>query len=119
MEDEEWISDDDMKAMTGIGLAIGTGSAVYENRAHETFVTSLPEVAQEIVKLALYAANDRIRLDAGKYVIERILGRTPDHKPAAGGEASPVDQVMAAVLREPTAEERNRGMQIRREDLDK
>lgn len=81
--------------------------------AQKEFVRSAKAAAQEIVAIAQHGSNDRVRLDAAKYIIDRALGRIGEAKPAAT-ENDPYADVFGAVIREPTAEERALGMQPKR-----
>lgn len=42
------------------------------------FKENAANAAQSIIHTALYSDNERVRLDASKYVVERVLGRAGD-----------------------------------------
>lgn len=84
---------------------------VYAAAAEEQFRLTAVAAAKEIAKIALYADSDRVRLDACKYVTDRVLGRIKD-KDTTNDTREPWEGIFKAVTREPTAEERNRGAKI-------
>jgi hypothetical protein len=45
---------------------------------YRTFEENGPYAAMEITRLARHATSERIRLEASKYVVERLLGRVGD-----------------------------------------
>ncbi len=49
-----------------------------EQTASRLMKENAPIVAQSILRLAMYSRSERTRLDAGKYVIDRVLGRVGD-----------------------------------------
>lgn len=85
---------------------------VYAAAAEEAFRKSALLAAREIVNIGLHAESDKVRLDACKYVTDRVLGKIRDKEAAATGK-EPWDDIMSAVVREPTAEERHRGAKPR------
>ena len=55
-------------------LVFGPSASELE-AAHSAFREGLVPATQAIVHLAHFSKNDRIRLDAAKYVVERNLGK--------------------------------------------
>lgn len=51
--------------------------------AEAIFKENLALAAQSISHIALYSLNDKTRLDAAKYVVERNLGRIQDSDPSS------------------------------------
>ena len=51
-----------------------------------------PGAALSIIHIALYGSNERLRLDASKYVVDRVLGRVGDD--VNQGEDSPLDAAL-------------------------
>jgi hypothetical protein len=51
-----------------------------------------PGAALSIIQIALYSPNDRLRLDASKYVIDRVLGRVGED--LNQGEDSPLEAAL-------------------------
>lgn len=60
----------------------GATKSVFKKNAHI--------VAQSIVNMAIYSKSERTRLDAGKYVIDRVLGRVGD--PILVDDDSPISR---------------------------
>lgn len=54
-----------------------------------------PLVVQSIVRLALHSRSERTRLDAGKYVLDRVLGRIGDEK--LDGTESPITKLIEEI----------------------
>ena len=57
-----------------------------------------PIVTQAMIYLAIHSQSERIRLDAGKYLIDRDLGRVSEETMAE--EDSPVTDLISSVLRD-------------------
>jgi hypothetical protein len=49
-----------------------------EQIARRIFRTALPQAAKEIVDIAVGSTNDRTRLQAAQYIVERNLGKVGD-----------------------------------------
>lgn len=50
----------------------------HEDQARKIFRENVSHAAYAICEIAMHSENERIRLDASKYVVERVLGRTTD-----------------------------------------
>jgi len=61
-----------------------------------------PIVVQAIVHLALNSQNERVRLDAGKYVCDRVLGRIIDSVPVGDKPGDAFDKVASWLMDEET-----------------
>jgi len=81
--------------------------------AEQIFRQNASLAAEQIVALSLGGANERVRLDASKYIIERVLGRVGDMKPL-GDDDAPWAGVYGAIIREPSASERDNGKPVTR-----
>lgn len=79
-----------------------------EQRAQYVFQLNAELAATSIANLAVNATNERTRLDAAKYVVERVLGRVPDTKNMSA-EGDPWDGIYSAVVKEPSAAARAKG----------
>lgn len=100
--------DAEAEAADFAAIAAATEQVMHSARAAEgVFRANARRAAEEIVSLAINAGNERVRLDAAKYIVERVMGKTPDHKdlnPGAGGEGAPWDDIYGtAVVHEPAA----------------
>lgn len=83
-----------------------------EKIAMQIFRDNLPLAAEVIGELMLNGEKESTRLNAAKYITERVLGRIPDN---AGTAQSDVwDDLFGSVAREPTAEERASGTKVSR-----
>jgi hypothetical protein len=69
--------------------------------------------AEIIVDIAVHGENERTRLAASKYVVDRVLGRIPEAAPV-NGPSDPLQALFGSVLREPTAQERQAGAKVSR-----
>lgn len=89
-------------------IAAATDQIAHSAKSAEmVFRANARRAAEEIVSLALGAANERVRLDASKYVVERVMGKVPDTKDIDNKDGgAPWDSVYGTVVREPSAEER-------------
>jgi len=45
-----------------------------EDLTHRLFKENSPAIAMQMVNIALRGSSERLRLDAGKYVIDRVMG---------------------------------------------
>jgi hypothetical protein len=74
--------------------ALGTAKAVYgedEARvAEELFRQGLPMAAMTIIHASKHSNNERLRVDAAKYVVERNLGAIKDANPLQGRREDPL-----------------------------
>lgn len=68
----------------------------YEDQTRNVIEEAAPAAAQSICGLALYSTNERIRLDAAKYVCDRVLGRIGDEKQS--GATAPLEALLADVV---------------------
>lgn len=107
----EWVTDEEIEAMTAPSRAISA-----EQSAQQTFRKNAPLVAQEIATLALSASNERVRLAAGQYLIDRVLGKAQIAGSEQNKDSNPWDEIYGAiVVREPSAVERKNGSTITHE----
>jgi hypothetical protein len=83
---------------------------MYAKEAQLVFLRNASLAAQEIVDIALGGQSERLRLDASKYVVDRVLGRIEVKLPAKDPDGKePWAELYAAVISEPSAEERSQG----------
>lgn len=62
--------------------------------AERIFREHLPVAAQSICHLAMNSSNEKTRLQASQYVVERNLGRIIDAKPLTRAKNDPFDQLL-------------------------
>lgn len=58
-----------------------------EQMARRIFRQALPAAASSIVDIAMNSQNDRTKLDASKYIVERNLGKVGDDAAFVGDNA--------------------------------
>jgi hypothetical protein len=80
-EDEKWVPDEALEAMT-LEAALRENESSIE-RAKRLLQENVDVAAASTIWLARSSTNERIRLEAGKYIMERVLGRAGD-APATG-----------------------------------
>jgi len=82
--------------------------------AEQIFRASASAAAQAIVDLSLSAVNERTRLDASKYIIDRVMGRVAERGFTDGDEnKAPWDDIYGTtVVREPSATQRAQGAAV-------
>lgn len=71
-----YVSEDDIKLLQAEQDTLG-GDSVDMGRRH--FEENLPLAVQSIVKIARHSENDKLRFDASKYIVERVLGKVQDN----------------------------------------
>lgn len=62
--------------------------------ARRLFQENSPAAALSIIHIAMYGSNERLRLDAAKYVTDRVLGRPGDDLLQDGGKDLPLDALI-------------------------
>lgn len=85
----EWVSDDAL-------ASLATERQLHEDETEEGTARRLMRenvgvATLSIIHLATHGSNDRLRLDASKYIVERVLGRVGDD--AFGDERSPLENM--------------------------
>jgi len=79
-------------------IALGMERATHpdettEELTHRLFKENSPSVAMQIVHIALRGTSERLKLDAGKYVIDRVMG-------PVGKETHRADSPLDALVRQ-------------------
>jgi hypothetical protein len=115
----DWTSEDTDAQFETLAAATALSLASPTRTAEQIFKDSAPDAAQQIVNLSLNAENERVRLDASKYVVDRVMGRVAERGLTGSDEnAAPWDGVYGTtVIREPAAAERQAGRQVTRSVL--
>ena len=75
-DDLTFVSDDDVDMLTAEKEMLG-GSTVDLGRRY--LEENLPQAVLSIVKVARHSENDKLRFDAAKYIVERVLGKIADN----------------------------------------
>jgi len=71
-------------------------STSYEEQTRRHLDQAAPAAAMSIINIALYSHDERRKLDASKYVVDRLLGRIGEEK--ADGKGSPLESLLADVV---------------------
>lgn len=91
--EDGWLPDD-------VGAALLMEKQLNPDETEEQSVKRLfreasPHAAMSIIRLAQTSTNERTRLDASKYVVERVIGKIGEDE---GGVSSPIDDLMGDVI---------------------
>jgi hypothetical protein len=101
-DDRSWVSDDELEALA---LERSVHSAETNMQlANRIFDEFSPHAAKAIISLARSAGSERIRLDAAKYVVDRVCGRIGEAK-VSDAKDDPVANLYADITREATEAE--------------
>ena len=88
-----WVPDDALQSLvTERELHEGETE---EQMARRLLIENVGAATLSIINVALHGSTERTRLDASKYVVERVLGRVGDD--AFGGTRSPAELLIEEV----------------------
>lgn len=90
-DDPDWLPDEAIKALNVERRTLYANETPAQT-ARRLMHENSPGAALSIVQIALYGSNERLRLDAAKYVVDRALGRPGED--LGQGEDSPLDAMM-------------------------
>ena len=91
---KEWIADDALECMiTEKSFHPGETNPKTAKRLMDE---NAPVVAMSLIHLAIHSKSERTRLDAGRYIMDRILGRVGEE--LLPTEDSPIDQFVHSVM---------------------
>jgi hypothetical protein len=107
----DWIPEDELKLLQSQPKA-SPSLQDNEKLAMQIFRDNLPLAAEVIGDLMVNGEKESTRLNAAKYITERVLGRVGENATGAGGDVW--DNLFGSVAREPTAEERAAGTRVSR-----
>lgn len=71
----------------------------YESQTRNTLEQAAPLAAQTIVNIAMYSVNEKLRLEAARYIVDRNLGRIGDER-MDSAKSSPLEELLGDVVRE-------------------
>jgi hypothetical protein len=94
----EFEDDPDFEILNSMEKRVYTDETEYDT-ANRLFRENLPNAARSIITLAMRGTTERVRFDASKYIVERIMGRQPDGGDS-GLEQGPLADLLDTVLRE-------------------
>jgi hypothetical protein len=92
---------------------VSPSAADNEKLCMQIFRDNAPLAAEIIGELALNGEKESTRLNASKYIVDRVLGRIADSQQGSGKD-EPWTDLFNSVAREPTAEERANGTKVSR-----
>jgi hypothetical protein len=93
-DDPDWLPDEAVEALNSERTILHT-SETNAQTARRIFQENAPGAAASIAHIALYGSNERLRLDAAKYISDRVLGRVGDD--LGQGEDSPLDAMIRSM----------------------
>ena len=102
--DRDWdVSDEDIEALT-MERSISPNETDVQI-AQRLFTENAPHAAKRIIELGRRANSERTRLDANKYIVDRVLGRLTDKGFNFADKDDPFTQLYEAVTRDATESE--------------
>lgn len=104
----EEISEADLELLRQPLQPPGKYEAVVQSKLRKAAVDAVGTV----IDIAMNSENERLRLDAAKYLIDRTLGRIPDALITSGSEQAGWEKIVNSTLVEPSAEQRASGRAI-------
>ena len=109
----DWVPEEELELLRNAPPPSTVAKSSAEKIAMQVFRDHLPLAAEVICAIAVESDSEKNRLAASKYIVERVLGRTPETS-VANQETSPYEALFGSVLREPTADERTSGARVSR-----
>lgn len=106
ISDKDWaafkedLARDGLSTEGSIALPDDEESAKAVEIARMHLIEQAPYAAAQIAQLSKHASNERVRLDASKYIVDRVLG--PSGQPTQGTK-SPLEMVMSSFIKEAEA----------------
>lgn len=97
--DKDWVPDEALAALTSERSL--SPDETEEQLTRRLFRENAANAALGIIHIAVHGTNERTRLDASKYVVERVLGKVGDD--AYDAEKSPLEALMEGVLQQAEA----------------
>lgn len=94
--DDSWIPDEALNSLVAERTVHPDESE--EQLTRRLFRENSSSAALGIIHIAVYGTNERTRLDASKYVVERVLGKVGDD--AFDAEKSPLELMLEGVMRQ-------------------
>lgn len=98
MEDQPIVPWDPKHALEALTEEQEVMGETVEDQAKRIFRDALPVAAMAVVHLAQYSGNEKTRLEAARYVVERNVGRLQDM--AIVGIDDPMAALMAEIVTE-------------------
>ena len=93
---KEWIPDEALESMImERSLHSGENNTAQARRLVDE---NIPIVAQSIIHLAIHSSSERIRFDAGRYLMDRAMGRVGEE--SVTPESTPISEFLESVLQD-------------------
>lgn len=108
----DWMPEEELRLLQSQPKA-SPSVADNEKIAMAIFRDNVALAAEIIGELAVNGEKESTRLNASKYIVERVMGRLPDASASTGKDDMFTD-LFSSVAREPTAEERANGTRVSR-----
>lgn len=106
----DWMPEDELRLLQAQPKA-SPSVADNEKIAMAVFRDNVVLAAEMIGDLAQNGEKESTRLNASKYIVERVLGKAPE---TGTPQNDPFSNLFDSVLREPTAAERATGTRVSR-----
>lgn len=90
---DTWVPDEAIAGLVMERRVLGDESQ--ESQARRIFSETAAAAAASICHMAVHGTNERLRLDAAKYVVERVLGKAGDDPFVK----NPVDELINSVTK--------------------
>lgn len=90
----DWDADAALQACVAEYQIMGTS---YEEQTRQHLAQAAPAAARSIINIALYSHDERTRLRAAQYVVDRNLGRIPEALQNGNGK-DPLEDLLADVV---------------------
>ena len=94
MDDDEWVPAEALKSLQTERIVHSDETELQLSR--RLMRENLPLITAGMIHTALHSQSERLRLDAQKYVMDRVLGKVGDD--AFEGTVSPIDELTKALV---------------------
>jgi len=109
----DWVPEEELELLKNAPPPSVVTKESAEKIAMAIFRDNAALCAEIICDIAVNSENEKTRLTASKYVVERVLGRTPEAAPT-DATLGAYDDLFGSVIREPNASERAEGARVSR-----
>lgn len=96
-QERDWVPEEAIAALR-MERTVMDPLGSYEDQARQLFRENAPNAAASIVHLAVHSINERTRLSAAQYVVDRILGKVGDD--TFGAEKNPAQALLEGLVRD-------------------
>lgn len=108
----DWLPEEELRLLTEAPLPSVAKVQDKAIIAQAIFKDHVDLAAQTICDMAVGSESEKMRFAASKFVVERVMGRSPEANQSE--QASPWEQLLGSVAREPSYEERQQGVKVSR-----